>query len=228
MRALPMDIIPGPVALIIMPLSAADVFTTEQISDDVVAPDVVIDEDLFSSAGNLQIQEILAWDVTRIQLEQSTAPLAVGSENDTTQWQAGIVRDNAVTAVPPTSNVETQHTRPGANDSSASSRFVEKWYARITNEEQASPANVTLGDNGDWHYQQTVYERLINKTNMDVSELVMLDAHYHFWGDSILQTANVCSWSMGMRARRISADFLELMFDRQTLLGILNAVGQVF
>jgi len=41
-------------------------------------------------------------------------------------------------------------------------------------------------------------------------------------------TANIAQFSLGMRARRISMDFLELMFDRQTLIGILNAVGQVF
>lgn len=227
MRALPMDKIPGPVALIVMPLGTTDVFTTEQISDDVASPDVVIDEDLFSTEGNLQIKEVLAWDVTRLQLTQTTEPLIVASENKLQHWFAGLTRDNAVTAVAPTSDAELQHTRPGANQSSTRSRFVERWEARLSVEEQANPGNI-VSENTDWFRQETTYMRLMHKTNEDVSEFVMSDAHYHFWGDSSVTTANIMNWSLGMRARRISMDFLELMFDRQTLLGILNAVGQVF
>jgi len=228
-RVLPMDLHYGAVGLSDLALSAADTFTAVQISDDIISPDVVIDEDLFTSEGDLDIQEILTWDCARFEWGSVTSPTVVAGQNKVQSSDQGLVLDNRVEAILPTNDSSAQQTRASGNELGTESRFVDRVnHMKFANEENA----VGEIDKNMWRPSiVTEWPRSWSGGGGAQGSnygYVMTAAHYHHWGDGSGMTPNVAGFELGMKARRISIEFLELMFDRQTIIGILNAVGQIF
>lgn len=223
MRALPMDTLPGPVGLVLYTQGSADAFIAEQISDDIISPDIVIDDKLFSNEGTLAIDNVLAWDMSRTEYRTNSTPDISTTPPVIQSARAGLVRDNRVSPILPTADSEAEQTRPSANEGSTESRFVDQveFFSHANEENAAGDINIRFDGQ-----KSTLWPSTLVKTNMNVHR-ALLDAHYHAWMDSTL-TGIASVNSIGMLARRIEVDFIELTFDRNTILGILNAVDQVF
>lgn len=229
MRLLPMDQLYGMVDLNTNLSGGADAFKSEQISDDIVSPDIVIDEDLFTTEGNLSIENVLCWDAGEWHFNTTTAPELTGNEDDLQTIVQGITLDNTVAVSnAPTSDVITEHTIPGGAEASTESRFVRRvTHLHQSNEENAA-GEINIAMKPD--IVQMPARQRVHVSNaigwFDIGE-ALTSAHYHHWGDS-KATGATPRWQVGIKARRMECDFLELQFDRQTLLGILNAVNQIF
>lgn len=225
-RILPMDQLYGFLDIDLTVEGGNDVFNSDQVPDAVIAPDVVIDEDLFSSSGSLNIEQVLCWDIGQLEFFSGLSGDITTGGDILQSISQGLTKDNTVNAGDaPTSDVNAQHTRPGGADSDVSSRYVARaQHFDFANETHDATGQMNVS-NLKAHIVQ-VQPRTLIKGGRDVGT-VLTSAHYHHWVDSIL-TGRTHTMSVGALVRRVDVDFLEIIFDRVTLIGILNAVNQVF
>lgn len=226
-----MDQLYGMIDLNTLVETSGDTFSAEQITANTIEPDIVIDEDLFTQEGQLNIENVLCWDIGEWLSNCTAAPDITGGESVRQNIRAGITVDNTVNVSNgPTSDVLAQHTIPGGAEATTQTRFVRRWsHLEFSNEENAAGEiniNSFRADIVDAPARQLVQSETKSHGWFDMGQ-VLTGAHYHHWVDSLLTGAAV-RCSLGAYARRVEIDFLELQFDRQTLLGILQAVNQVF
>jgi len=205
---------------------SADAFASEQITDAIIAPDVVIDDKLFIKDGSLTILDVLVWDIRTWDVFSNYSPDVIGGEGAVQSMDSGIVADNTIEAsLAPTSDALAQHTFPGGSlgtsAGSQNTRFVDRFnFFQHANEENAAgEINMPFSRQVIRHHPGYMVD--------DVTWFKLLTAaHYHHWIDSNA-TGGTQTVYLGANARRVSVDFQEVMFDRKTFLGILDAITQI-
>jgi len=221
-KVLPMDMHYGEVSFSSDSTSGA--FATEQISDDVISPDVIIDEDLFTSTGDLNIETILAWDIGAW-MSDVIMPNPVTFTDEIHLVVHGITKDNTVGATaPPTADSAAGGAQIGQE--SADTRYVRRWVVEgnLNATNAAGERNHGWIPRGQFELQART---ILGPAGRDYG-YPLTAAHYHTWLETQGMGSVSVTVALGAQARRIEVDFAELLFDRLTLVGILQAVGQVF
>lgn len=221
-RVLPMDQHYGEISF--SSDSTTGAFATEQIADEIVSPDVIIDEDLFKENGNLNIETILAWDIGAW-MSDTIMPEPVALTDEISLFVHGVTKDNTVEAdAQPTADSAVGGTQIGQE--SVSTRYVRRWVVNGTLNASAAAGerNYTWTPDGQFELQPRT---ILGPAGKDYG-YIMTAAHYHTWLQSTGMGGTAVTVALGAQARRVEVDFVELLFDRLTLIGILQAVGQVF
>lgn len=215
--------------------SAVNVFTRARFPD-IAEPTIIIKDTIKgSNALNIVIRDILVWDLASWDVFTSATPDIVSAGDTAQETKAGITKDNsAVGNQGPTSDIIAQGTFPGGNGGSVNStgstmngqtapRFEALFSTGLN-------TNETVDATGQANHSQ--WQRLMHKIPESYPQYVvdgntffhlLTAAHYHLWVDSNdLQV--LAEVSVGGRARRVSVGLREVMFDREVLFSILEAL----
>lgn len=219
-----------------MTMSAANAFSAT-ILDAIAEPDFIVKADSKTLSLDIQVNDVLVWDVKEWHARTNLQPDIVGGENVIQNAFGGITKDNTINGNDaPISDVIAQGLTPGGSG------------AAVTGGVTGGPGTRTVGDEQPTRYverfeywsaggeeQTAVGQVLFDFDNMQIREkspyrvdghdvhYLMTAAHYHQWLDSTL-VANAGSQGIGAYVRRMSVDLKELMFDRAVILSILDAL----
>lgn len=185
---------------------------------------------------DIDIDDVLVWDNRRWHLDALITPDSVGSENNTQAAEIGITTDNTSdSSNGPASAVIAQGTRPGGTGTETTGGapgttrmagddvpdYVMSWdFGLFANEENAA-GDINIGGlvrRPRENVGYTPYE-----VDGITCHYLMTAAHYWLWfATEGLAAAAACG--IGASVRRMSIDLEELMFDREVLLSILDAL----
>lgn len=227
-----------------MTLLGANTFSTAQISQE-IEPDLVISP-LKRVAGHRRLLEndiegILCWDVRKWLPYADVNPDTAGGEDATHLDEGGVTKDNTSAATnPPTANSVAQGTRPGGNvanvvgdagtatvrpqmvgqDVPAFEAFFD--WQKDGVEEQTAVGQI-LTEGRAWPKNPSSYTYSpYNSAGITVHHLLTA-AHYHFWALTTTKQS-AAQYSLGINCKRMQVPFNEVMFDREVLLSLLDAL----
>lgn len=228
-RLLEIDAHPGHIDFGVATAGSSDAFKTQQVTDAIISPDITINANLFHKEGSVVIEDILVWDIHQWRAHQTANIKVAGAQSALQASAGGITHDNTILAdQAPTSDAYAQHTRPGGSATvqttgSENSRYVERFdFFNFSNEENAT-GEINSG----------IFDKTINRDIAPYQvgdgvdfHLLLTAAHYHMWQKTNnLGVSN--DFDLGALARRVDVGFSEVLFDRKTFLGILDAVTAV-
>ncbi len=224
-KVLSIDQTPGEISFGNTTETGANTFTRDQVPDDIIAPDIVVDKKIFDGGG-LTIEEVLAWDIYAWEPMTDARPDISAAQDTVQEFNAGLTKDNSVLGDDvPTADSLVQETRPGSGAGSTNVRYVRRWtWPYGANQEVTAASQVNR-----MHVPAQKFEMnqmTILPPGPRSYYLPLLAAHYHRWAEGF-NLNGASTFSLGAVARRIQVEFDELMFDRESLLGILGFVTNI-
>lgn len=219
-----------------MTLSGNDAFSTGTLPA-IAEPDLIIANRTGRRTLEIDVKDVLVWDNQEWLPQTDSGADITGGENIPQEAKGGITKDNTVEAnAIPTSDSVAQGTTPGGNGAAqvgatatsptligqTAPRFVSRWeFWQNDNEEQSAVGHIL-------HVTRGIPEQIIPKykgyvVNGHTVFYLMTAAHYHQWYDTNNLVA-AGTQSVGGFVRRMSLDIQEVMFDREVLLSILDAL----
>lgn len=200
-------------------------FRTLQIPDAIISPDIVVDGGLFDGGG-FKIEDVLVWDVHLWEPFTDAGPDITGGEGLAMAMNAGMTKDNSTDGSGgPSADTAAEETRPGSGNAASFTKYVHRWGWQFgSNEQQDATGQINRSLSEP---QKRIMPQLVvlGPAGKNYGE-VLTAAHYHHW----LQGQNLSglkTFQNGVQARRVQVDFDELMFDRETLLGILGLITSI-
>jgi len=218
--------------------SATNTFTRIKI-DPIIEPDLILRNKITRRVVEIDVQDVLVWDVREWYPQTDATADVAGGENKTQQAFGGITKDNTANATnSATADSIAQGTRPGGS------------VAGVTGDALSGGASpVTVGETSPrhqrrWQYfgneneEQTAVGQILHETRNypqvrqnnspymvdgHTAHELLTAAHYHQWFDSN-DLGGPSNQSLGADVRKMSIDIKELMFDREVLLSILDAL----
>ncbi len=185
----------------------------------------------------IDIKDIIVWDNREWDYWTDVVTDFVGGEDKRQSLEAGITKDNSADGnQAPTGDSAAQGTRPGGNGVAVAglatggpgnrmngdeqaTRFVDRvGFFEFTDEEQSAVGQILISAEKVRRTTYSPYE-----ADGNTAHYLMTAAHYHLWIEANGGAA-VASVSLGADVRRTSVDLRELMFDRNVLLTILDAL----
>lgn len=215
--------------------SAANAFSSAPLPA-IIEPDLIISTGKDRSKLNIKIDDVLVWDCRRWDATTDGRPDTSGGENGIHELFAGITHDNVADLTAgggPTAFTVAEGVFPGGQAASVTGsaglgttimagdevpRFEANFeFMAFANEENAvGEINQKYTKEATFKYEQYDVEGIaVHK--------LLTAAHYWFWVESTL-LASAAAVQLGADVRRMSVDVQELMFDREVLLSILDAL----
>lgn len=221
-----------------MTSSSANAFSSAQL-DTIAEPDFIISRSEGQSLLSVEIEDVLVWDnrewVAKLQF---TADVA-GTEDLTIEANGGITKDNTSgSSNGPTAKTVAEGVFPGGSGTSVagtagvtnSARTVGQEtpeyeayfeYGFFTNEQQDATGHINNNSLRRVPYNVQKYSPY--RVNGITCHNLMTAAHYWQWSDSTTITSTLVQ-GIGANVRRMSIDLEELLFDRETIFSLLDAL----
>jgi len=232
----------GNIGLGHMALSAANAFSAINI-DNIIEPDVILKElNVGRRVISQDIDDLLVWDIRNWivkTLSDGLEPDVAGGEDLAQIAKGGIVKDNDFSGLQPTVDTIAQGTHPGGNLAAVAGaaagggdapvsigqdvvEYEFDWeYMSNSNEEQTAVGHILHNWRNTIPRAELSYPMYL-QDGWSVHQLLTA-GRYHQWADSEGLSSGFTQ-SLGMNARRVSIDLLELIFDRGVLLTLLDAL----
>lgn len=212
-RLLDVDEHPGHIDLGQRFMATANVFETELLPDDTIAPDITINKSALTR-GEVKVDEVLVWDT---QFFEVLGPFrAAIPDNLESGWFCGMVEDNTILGDnPPTADLAAEGTLPGGQ-SFGKSNYVWR-LENIVGDFQTATGKTSSNNDGLLRYNFWGY--IVDGVTW---HKILTSGHYHFWFQSVQETGNP-DFALGMEARRVEVDFVEALFDRQNILAQISS-----
>lgn len=216
--------------------SAANVFVRAQIAN-LINPTIVI-EDTRKSIRQLSIEidSVLVWDLQAWMARTNAVADITASEGVTQVAVGGVTKDNtSEISAGPTADSIAQGTQPGGNGAAVNATGTQttgqtnpRFVARFETEQLTNEENAT----GEINYMMNRLMKIIpgqyqpNPVDGNTFYYMMTAAFYHLWIDSAGLGA-VHTINLGGVVRRVEVDFKEVIFDRETLFSVLDALASL-
>ncbi len=218
-----------------MTQSAANAFSSAML-DAIVEPDIIIKPNVGRRRLEIDIEQILVWDIRKWFLRSDQRADEAGAENSASELLAFITADNSLKGNDsPKADSVAEGTRPGGDGAAVtgdadgtpprmvgdeSPRFEAQFqFIGIVDEEQTAVGQILLPYSmiEEWDYSPYQVDGLW-------AHHLLTSAHYALSADSN-DLAAAATLSLGGSVRRMGVDFTELLFDRDILLSILDALS---
>lgn len=209
--------------------TTVDVFTVSQF-DTTAEPDIIVKAKKGGGIFDIIIEDIMVWDTQYYEAQVSIAPELAGSEDSRQLINGGITKDNTENATDgPTSDIVAQGTFPGGDQAGVLTGVrtggdeTPRYEARFafldhTNEQNA--AGVITVD----HVQMMRHDfNQYTDAGGNTFFHLMTARHYHMWLDAS-NTDALGQLSLGGYVRRVSVDLKEVLFDRSSIIGLIEAL----
>lgn len=228
----------GQIGLGSMTMSAANAFSSAPLPG-IIEPDLIIKTGTGKRRVlDIDIDDVLVWDCRRWDVRVGTGIDLAGGESTLQQLEGGITKDNTSrTDDGPTADSVAEGTNPSGRGASVTGtaglgttvmngedvpRFEQYWdFGLFGNEENAA------GEINNGAFSTKPKNSNLNYSPYQVDGItvhkLLTAAHYWLWGDSAAMTAAI-TFHLGADVRRMSINVEELMFDREVLLSILDAL----
>ncbi len=218
-----------------MGLSAADTFSIAQLP--VLAEPTLIVDLKTGRKVNIEVEEILVWDIAEWLAFQVNNPTLAGLENAVLEVNGGITKDNTASSTDfPVADSSVEGTQPGGNGTAqvgnitGTARMIgetaPRFEARFEWINEANEENAAGEIN---HSLAKLPKRTIpnyspyNQDGVWVYNL-MTAAHYWFWANSTNFTGTA-TFRLGARVKKVAVGVDELLFDREVLFSLVDALA---
>jgi len=220
-------------------LSGADTFSAAQLPK-IAEPTFIVKDEINRAFLEVDVEDVLIWDNRKWEARAGGAIDFAVSEDKTQTSNWGVTKDNTSDGSDaPTSDAIAQGTRPGGkgaavtgaaagggdggplmNSDDIPTRYVARGeFFAIANEENAvGEINQSFSQDSTYPYEP--YQDSESEHSV---HYLMTAAHYHAWLDTA-GTGITGNLSLGADVRKMAIDLQELMFDRQVILSILDAL----
>jgi len=224
-----------------MTMSGVDTYSSAQLPTLAEPTFIVTKKDKGRrSIIDVDIEDVFVWDNRKWNVRLAHSPPVTGNENQLYEATAGITLDNTSdSSNGPTAASIAQGTFPGGNGASVtgtagvtgSARMVGQDkpemveffdFGQQVNEEQSAVGHINISG-----VQRTPINYRENQTyevNGHNVSYLMTAAHYWAWADTGGPTAAAGILNLGASVRKVSIDLEELLFDRNTVFSILDAL----
>jgi len=226
----------GTIAWGSMALSAANAFSAAQLPD-IAEPTLIVD---LKTKGKVEIQvdNILVWDIANWLLHTGNTPQLAGLEDGRLGNECGVTKDNTLGATDfPAADTIGDGTQPGGNgtiqtgNATGTARLIgetaprfemrAEFHQSVNEENAAGEINLPFSKNAPKIMPlYTPY----NQDGVWVYNLLTA-AHYWFWGQSSDYGTTVATYTFGGRVKKVSIDVDELLFDREVLFSLVDALA---
>lgn len=209
--------------------TTVDVFTVSQF-DVIAEPDIIVKRGKSGNLFDIIVDDIMVWDTQHWEVHQSIAPELAGSEGARQVIVGGITNDNSENATDqPSSDIIAQGTFPGGDQAGVlttvrtsgdeNPRYEARFdFLDVTVEENAAGEIVVLSD----QMQRRTYQQYTDAGGNTFFN-PMSARHYHMWLDSSGVDA-LGQLSVGGYVRRIVMTLEEVLFDRSSIIGLIEAL----
>ncbi len=225
----------GRIGLGSMTQSATNAFSSAPLPA-IIEPDIIIKTGSGRRVLEIDIDDILVWDVKVWDCQTNNAPDIVGGEDVLQTSQAVITKDNNALVTDgggPTAYSIAGRTFPGGLGAAVAGTAglgttvmngtdtppYEAFFEFLNFSSEANAA-------GQVNIQSSRWQRYHNsKYRVDGNDVHKLLTAAHYW--LAAETDNLAAagtYSLGAEVRRMSIDVEEMMFDREVLLSILDAL----
>lgn len=229
----------GNVGLGSMVLSAADTFSTARMPA-FMEPDIIISNKKTQKLLDINIDDILVFDCRKWNAHSAVLPDLATTVDTPHVSQAGIIKDNTAAGLAgPTANTIAQGTRPGGVELQVTGNQGGATAVQMVGE-QVPRYEAYFDFQMDGVEEQTTVGQILTEgrfTPKNAEEGIyspyevdgitvhnlLTAAHYHFWAATDTKQS-AAAFQIGMNAKRVSVDFEEVMFDREVLISILDAL----
>lgn len=237
LRGLEQDQHYGQIGFGTLTMSAANVFSSAPLPT-LAEPTFIVEKSRKKgSLIDVDIKEVFIWDNRKWDVRANVNPAATGNENDALEGIGGITVDNTsdLTAGP-TAATSAQGVFPSGNGAAVTGtaglgttvmngqdkpRYVAHWdFGTFQNEENAA-GEINIGSITRYPQNQVPMQPY-EVDGIDVFYL-MTGAHYWAWLDTT-NAGNAAVLNLGASVKKMSVDIQELLFDRNTIFSLLDAL----